>query len=213
MKKSQIFTILLSVAAIAGGLGCVALSEYVTPASIDVRAVEYVDAAGVADANDFAGYGNLFKATKLANAVGKAYQVNQQTLSQLIDKDSLLYSHLAETTQSNQKAAAAREKMLFSEKGLIAMGFSLAGFGTLTGLIGLARKRPKDITPDQLNKAIAGKNAELSDTQKQVAELVKGIQNFIEIPDGSPVTVKTLKDELAKAQSDETKKAVAVLKA
>jgi len=39
MNKTQIFTILLSVGAIAGGLGCFALSEYVTPAEIDASTV------------------------------------------------------------------------------------------------------------------------------------------------------------------------------
>lgn len=212
MKKSQIFTIMLSVIMIAAGLGCVALSEYATPARIDARAVEYVDAAGVADTNEFAGYGNLLKATRLTAAVGDAYQVNQQTLSQMIDKDSLLYSQLAEVTQNNRTKAAAREQMLFGEKGLLAIGLSMAGFGTLTGLIGLARKRPQDITPDELNKVIGGKDAELSATQKQFAELVAGIQNFIDIPTTNDIIAETLKTELAKCQSDDTKKSVAVLK-
>lgn len=212
MKSTRIFLILLSLVAIASGLGCAALSEYVTPAAIDRRAVEYVTDAGIADPNVFAGYGNLDKANRLAAAVGDAHQVNQQALSQLLDKDSLEYSQLLDVTQNNRQIAAAREEMLFGETGLLALGATAAGFGTLTGLIGLARKRPGDITPQQLNEALDGTGAELSEKQNQFAELVTGIGNFLKSDFAKHGAGLNLKGALATAQSAATKKAVAVLK-
>lgn len=211
MKTTQVFLVLLSLVAIASGLGCAALSEYVTPAAIDKRAVEYAGEAGVIDPNVFAGYGNLEKANRLAAAVEDAHQVNQQALSQLLDKDSLEYSQLLDITQSNRQAAAQKEEQLFGKTGLITMAASMGGFGLLTGVIGLARKRPQDITPEELHEAIAGKDAEMGETEKMFSELVIGIKNYLDIPNGAPSGDKILKDELAKAQSPETKKAVAVL--
>lgn len=213
MKSTRIFLALLSLVAIASGLGCAALSEYVTPAAIDRRAVGYAGDAGVIDPNVFAGYGNLDKANRLAAAVEDAHQVNQQALSHQLDKDSLEYSQLLDVTQSNRQIAAAREEQLFGKTGLITMAASMGGFGMLTGLIGLARKRPQDITPQQLNEALAGKDAEMGESKQAVAELVIGIQNFFDraLPDDGGAGA--LKDKLAKALSPETKKAVAVLKA
>ena len=213
MKKTHVFLILLSLAAITGGMGCVALSEIVTPAAIDQRAVGYAAAAGVADANDFAGYGNLAKATRLTGAVADAHQVNQMALAQRIEADTLAYSQLIDATVNNRTAAMQRENQLFGEKGLLSMGLSLAGFGTLTGVVGLMRKRPGDITPEEMKQAIAGEGAKLTEKEKQFAELVKGVQGYLDHPIVADSSGAVLKGELAKATSDATKKAVAVLKA
>jgi len=210
MKIAHYIVIAFSLLAIVGGIGCASLSHYVTPATIDQRAVDYAAKAKVADSNAFGGYANLDKAIKLENAVGDAHAKNQLELMQLIDKDSLEYAQLNNIASSNRQVAQAREEQLFGPEGLLTMGLSMAGFGALTGLIGLLRKRPQDITPDELTQLIAGKDAELTDKEKQFVELVKGIQNFI---NASPTNSEILKTELAKVQSADTKTEVAKVKA
>lgn len=210
MKIAHYIVIAFSLLAIIGGIGCASLSHYVTPATIDRRAVDYAAKAQVADPNAFVGYSNLDKAIKLENAVGDAHAKNQLELMQLIDKDSLAYAQLNNIASSNRQMAQAREEQLFGPEGLLTMGLSMAGFGALTGLIGLLRKRPQDITPDELTQLIAGKDAELTDKEKQFIELVKGIQNFI---NASPTNSEILKTELAKVQSADTKTEVAKVKA
>jgi len=210
MKALNYIAICFSVLAIIGGIGCASLSHYVTPASIDQRAIDYAAKAKIVEPNAFSGYANLDKAIKLENAVGDAHTKNQLELMQLIDKDRLDYTQLNNITSSNRQVAQVREEQLFGPEGLLTMGLSMAGFGTLTGLIGLMRKRPQDITPDELTQLIAGKDAELTDKEKQFVELVKGIQNFINV---SPTNSEILKTELAKVQSSDTKTEVAKVKA
>ena len=49
----------------------------------------------------------------------------------------------------------------------------------LAGFIGLMRKRPGDVTPEELKKAVGGQEAELTARERQFAELVKGVQRFL----------------------------------
>jgi len=209
MKIAHYIVIAFSLLAIVGGIGCASLSHYVTPANIDQRAVDYAAQAKVADSNAFGGYANLDKAIKLENAVGDAHAKNQLELMQLIDKDSLEYAQLNNITSSNRQVARVREEQLFGPEGLLTMGLSMAGFGTLTGLIGLMRKRPQDITPEEVKQLIAGKDVALTDKEKQFVELVKGVQNFL---DTFPTDSDKLKTELAKVQSADTKTEVAKVK-
>lgn len=213
MKITHVFLVLLSVLAIAGSLGCVALSHIVTPADIDLRAVEYAATAGMIDANDFGGYGNLYKAMLLETAVGNAHEWNQVQMLQQIDIDNLEYAQIAKVTANNRRISAQREEQLFGEKGLLTLGLSMGGFGAIGGLVGMMRKRPGDVSPQELKQAIGGTEAKLTDKELQFAELVKGIQNFIDLDKTFPETRSGLKTELAKTQSAETKKAVAAVKA
>lgn len=211
MKKVNLFLIALSLVAIIGTLGCAALSHYITPAEIDHRAVEYAAEAGVADVNDFAGYGNLYKAVKLEKAVQDAYQLNQLDLAQLAEENDLKFAQLNNVTMANRKAASEKEEQLFGEKGLLTMGLGLIGFGGLGGMVGLMRKRPGDVTPEELKQALGGSEAKLTEKEQQFAELVKGIQKVIDKqPDNK---AEQMKNELAKAQSQTTKEAVALIKA
>ena len=208
---SKVFVILVSLLAVAGGFGCAALSEYVTPAVIDRNAVDYAVIAGVAGPNDFDGYGNLYKANKLAGAVDAAHEQNQLALAQHIDRDALNYAQLVEAVRTNVATAIQQEELLFSEKGIIAMGLGLAGFGTLTGLLGLARKRAGDLTPLEVKQALAGPEAKLTEREGQFAELVKGIQKYIEDAPGD-FAIEDLKNKLGSAQSSSTKVLVAKIK-
>ena len=209
--EKRIFIVVSSLIAVIGGLGCAALSYYITPARVDQRAVVYASEAKVVDANDFRGFANLYKAQILTGAVSDAHELNQFQLNQLAQKDNLEFDQLNGITLTNLQDARQREEQLFGEKGLLSMGLSLAGFGTLTGLLGLMRKRPGDITPEELKQTISGSEAQVSAREQQIFELVKGVQKFLDI-EGQTTAADRLKVELAKEQSSETKKLVAQMK-
>lgn len=202
----------LCVMAIGLGLGCAALSEYVTPANIDQKAVEYVVKAGVADANDFKGYANLEKAIRLEMMVENAYEVVSLALEQMREKNQLDYSMLRGVVINNTKAAREREELLFGETGILAVGLSVLGAGGLGSVLGLMRKRPGDITPQEMESALADIKGEVTAKDRQIIEIVKGVQKFLDrYPKGT-----VYGDELRLAlsnQSADTREAVAVAKA
>ena len=210
MKKNTVL-ILIGLVAIIGGIGCASISELVTPAELDRRAVDYVDEAKVADANAFEGYGNLYKVRKLANALNNAHELNQFDLAKLMDADNLQYSQLAGSVGADLKQAQVREEMMFGADGLITLLLTAGGVGTLTGLVGLMRKRPQDLTPEEVQVALGQSTAALSEKQKQMYEIVTGVQRYIETFQGNPPngTVESLKTALSKAQSADTKRVVA----
>jgi len=212
MKTSRLLIVLVSLAAVLGGLGCAALSNYITPAVIDGRAVDYATAIGVAEPNEFAGYGNLRKAVKLEKSVGAAHEQTQLNLLQLAEKDNLVYAQLNDIVKNNRINSQISEEQLFGKTGLLSMVLGLLGAGTLTGYLGLMRKRPGDITPEEVKQVVSGKEAELTAKEIQIIELVKGVQEFIDNGTSSG-SLRELKDFLAKAQSIGTKQTVAKIKA
>lgn len=209
---------------IAGGIGCAALSNLVTPATIDKGAVKYAAAAGVIDANDFKGYANLDKAVRLKAAVDAAFKVKDLALNQMIEKNKLDYAQLSNVANSNMQLAQAREKQLFGPTGLLTMGLSLLGVGGLGGVIGLARKRPGDITPQEMEAALADVKGEVTAKDQQFLELVKGVQLFLNahkvaVSNDGPNPSKVddaiaveLKKALDGVQSVTTRQAVAAVK-
>lgn len=213
----NVLLVLASLALIAG-VGCAALSEYITPATVDKKAVAYAEKAGVADANDFGGYANLEKAIRLEAAVGAAYEVTSLALAQMAEKNQLDYGLLKGAVANNLKTARDREEKLFGETGLLSTGLTALGFGTLTGFLGLMRKRPQDVTKEEMESIVAEVKGEVTDKDRQIIELVKGVQQFIDKYRGSDSTlvaadlVGDLKGILGSTQSVETKQAVAVVK-
>jgi len=210
---------MLSIMLIVVGLGCAALSSYVTPAEVDQNALQYAINAGVAELSDYnAWYPNLAEAERLAGDVDSAHNTVQLSLRQQAQKDDLDYSIHKGVVSTNLVTANQREEMLFGETGLMSLGLSMAGFGGLTGLLGLMRKRPGDITKPEMEQALAtatGKTTEeLSLKQKQMIQLVKGVQAFMDHPvtAQSPVEIETLKAMMNKHQDKDTQAAVAVIK-
>lgn len=207
--------VLLSIALMTIGLGCAALSQYVTPAEIDQGAVDYAYEAGVADAVDYEGWANMVKAEKLKKDVDAAHNVVQLDLAQLMQKDDLTYAIHKDVVSSNLVIAQQREEMLFGETGLLSLGLSMAGMGGFAGLLGLMRKRPQDWTPAEVEATIAettGKTtAELSAKEKQFMQLVKGVQAFLDTDPN--LSHRVLKDAMDAAQDSDTRAAVAVVKA
>ncbi len=196
------------------GIGCAALSTIITPADIDTNAVKYAGNAGVADVNDFAGYPNLYKAEKLQTAVNNAHNKIQLSLAQQMELDKLTYASLKASIASSIAASREREEILFGEKGLLSLGLSLAGFGTLTGALGYFRKRPQDLTKDEVDKLIAdvtGKTTgELTEKEKALTQVVLGVQKFIDTYQNREA-VEALKQSFQ--QDLETRTIVAEIKA
>lgn len=214
MKKVAIG--LMAVILLAVALGCAAVSELVTPATVDQKAVSYAAEAGVIDENEFAGYGNLYKANRLKEAIDTAFQVKSLSIRQMQERNELDYNALNQVVTANRAAALQREEVIFGEKGILPLAAGLLGFGGLTGAIGLMRKRPGDVTPEEVQMAIVeatgDADAEAANRARQFVEVVKGVQTFLEKHKGD-ATGAELKEALAKLQSADTKQEVAVVKA
>jgi len=210
-------TIIFSIILMTAGLGCVALSSYVTPADVDTKAVQYVVDAGIAELNDYkAWYPNLALAERLVDDLGAANLVNQQSLQQLMDKDNTMCGIYMGVAVTNRQSGRQREEAFFSEAGLLPMGMSMLGVGGFAGLLGLMRKRPGDITKPEMEQALATvqnkTTAELTLKEKQMIQLVRGVQAFLDSPAAIGVSSEYLKAELNKAQDNDTRVAVSVIK-
>lgn len=142
----------------------------------------------------------------------KAHQAIQFTYQQMAEKDNLDYSILRDVVARNYAIAKQREDILFSESGLLSVGLTALGFGSFTGILGLMRKRPSDITPEEMEAMLADIKGELSDKERLFLELVRGIQAFIDANGKDVPAVKDLKAKLSTAQSQDTKVAVAEAK-
>lgn len=205
---------ILSVTLIVFAVGCVALSEALTPATIDPRAVKYVVEAEVAQPEEFAGFGNLHKARRLEALLTAAHQTNQFALQKMIDGDTLTYTQLNQIAVHNRQRAAAMEAAMFGPEGLLPLLAGMAGAGTLAGLFGLMRKRPGDITPDEMKQGIAdiqGKTVEeLTEKDKQILELVLSVSAIFQ--NLEKVEVERLRPVLHGIQDTSTENAVDVLK-
>lgn len=214
--------VVVSLMLIMLGIGCAALSHYVTYAEIDQDAVEYAIKAGVADVNDYDDFWtNIVTAERLKRDIDGGHKVVQLNLRQLIQIDDLEYSIHKDTVSNDLAIAYQREELLFGETGLLSLGLSMAGFGGLTGLLGLMRKRPGDITSPEMEQAITtatGKtSAELSVKEKQFVQLVQGIKIFMDKYKDSKlakdiIVMEALKVAMNTKQDMDTQAAVAVVK-
>jgi len=197
------------------GVGCTILSQQITPADLEVKAIDYAVEAGVVDPNDFSGWQNLEKAIRLKLAVKNAYESKSLALKQMMEKNQLDYAMLNDIVVRNTEVARAREEMLFSETGLLSMGMGLLGVGGFSGMLGLFRKRPGDLTPDDYERAIGTVKKEVTDKDRQIIEIVSGVQKFLNLHkvDGrDDPTAAVLKAWLSD-QSPDTKETVARIKA
>lgn len=213
-RKLWVLGLIASIFVVAG-IGCASLSNLLTPATIDKQAVQYAAGAGVIDANDFRGYPNLDKAIRLKAAVDAAFRVKELSFTQMMQKNQLDYSQLVQVANANMEASKAREEMLFGEQGLLSMGLGLLGMGGLGAIVGLMRKRPGDITPQEMETALASVQGEVTTKDQQFLQLVKGVQSFLNAhKSGSaddPIAVE-LKAAMNGVQTVETRQAVASAK-
>jgi hypothetical protein len=207
--------VILSLFLVVAGLGCAALSTYITPAEIDRPAVAYVVENGMGQTDEYDGYPSVFKAERLKKAVDNTHVTVQFKLRQLMQSDDLAYGIHKNVVANNVEVGMQREEMLFGEKGLLSLGLSMAGFGTLTGFLGLMRKRPGDITSAEYEQALSQARGEtveeLSAKQKQLVQVVQGVQRFINTWKDTGVTDE-LKTCLNFTQDTNTQIAVASVK-
>lgn len=208
--------IAISLICTVAGCGCVALSHYLTPADVDHDAVLYVTRAGVAEPNEYDGYANLYKAEKLKLDVDIAHTYNQFDLKQLMDEDVLDYTILQNVVSKNFDIAIQREEAIFSESGLLSMGLGLAGFGTLTGIVGLMRKRPQDLTQEEVNVALSTATGQsqqaIARSTKHLAQVIKGIKKFSDKYDDTDDVILALHTACNDAQDEDTRLVVSSIK-
>ena len=176
--------ILTSIVLCVIGIGCTILSHQITPAEIDKQALQYAIDAGVTDVNSYdAWYPNMVEAAQLDSDVDAAHSVIQLDLTQRMESDNLTYTIHKDVTAYNLSVARQREEMLFGEKGLLSLGLSMLGMGTLTGFLGLLRKRSGDYSPEEMQTALAevtGTTTEqLNERQKQWIQVITGVQKFV----------------------------------
>jgi len=222
MKK--VFAIIMLLL-IVGGCGTATLSEYITPADIDSAAVNYVTQAGVAEPKEYDGYPSLYKAKKLVEDVDVTYVLNTQELTQALQREETNHSIFIGTTKANYQSGLQRADALFGETGLLSMGLSIIGAGGFAGILGLMRKRPGDITPQEMQSALGDATgrttAELSAREKQFTQVVKGVDELKNIykeqtKTDSNATVKVadlltaMKTVFDSNQDTDTQQAVAV---
>ena len=219
--------VLLSLILMTCGVGCVALSHYITPADVNPNAVKYVTDAGVAEPNDYkAWYPNLYLAEKLVTDLDHAYQQNQFAIQKAAEKNNLDYTMYRESANTNYNAAVEREEALFGSNGLLSMGLGMIGMGGFTGILGLMRKRPGDITKEEAVKAVAEatgvKEAEINAKLNQLTQVVQGIELFKDtvkktedatIAGKADIIINLLKNCCVAKQDTDTAVAVAQIKA
>jgi len=190
MKKVLLGMLLVaSLLAAVVGIGCASLSSYITPAEIDKRAVKFVVEAGVADPNEFRGWANLEKAIKLDAYVGMAYEVREVAIKQMQENLQLDYNHLNAVVTKNKNDAIAREEALFADGGALSTLLAAGGFGAFAGFLGLMRKRPGDLTPDDLRQATEEIIQEVDIKESQFNQVVVGIEKFMKNKDGIAAVV------------------------
>jgi len=220
--RTTVAVVTLSLLLICGGLGCVAMSKLITPATIDSRAKQYTQDAGIAGPNDYDGWwDNLAGAERLEWDIDMAHGSIQLQLQQQMETDTATYAFLRDVVRANVEQAQATEEFLFSEKGLMSTGLSMLGAGGLMGFVGLMRKRPQDWTAEEVQSSIARAKAEsevvVASKDQQLVELVTKIQKFLDSQktgEWEETTVATaLKEVLGKKQSPELRETVAKVKA
>lgn len=214
MKKILAILCLLIMLA---GLGCVGLSEYLTPAEIDREAVEYAVESGAADEKDYEGYPNLVKAKRLVDDVDAGHQIIQLDLQQQCEKDNLDYTLVRDVAMVNRNESIIREEQLFGEQGFLSLGMSLLGVGGFTGILGLMRKRPGDLTKEEADGLVFNAQSNIQELvdakKKQFNQLVKGVDDFINsYKDIDPKVVASIKISMNKNQDTDTQVAVSAAK-
>lgn len=205
--KKVIAYILLAIVLV--GSGCIGtVSEHLTPGRCDPDVIAYNEAAGTGRAEDYKSflYPSLADLKRLTTDLDAAIALTEQELIHLAEQKQLQAKILKGVVGNDIEIAIAREEFLFNPTtGALAMGLTLLGVGA-SGYLGLMRKRPQDVTPADLEKAVGEVKGEVTNKDRQIIQLVASIKNVIEAqPEANRAAiVKTLKD----GQLPETRAAV-----
>lgn len=206
MKKILAYIVLATV--VIGG-GCMAtLSEELTWGRVEKKVVAYNEEAGTGTAADYKGlfYPSLASVRRLQVDFRAAVIITKQELRHLVEQKNLQADILSGIVDGDEKIAAAREDFIFNPvTGVLAIGLGLAGMGGV-GYLGLMRKRPKDITPQDMEKALVSVKGEVDDRDRKIISLIASMRNVI---DAQPAAAQVEMKKLLKAsQSPETRTAV-----
>ncbi|MCK5600545.1 hypothetical protein KAR91_01680 [Candidatus Pacearchaeota archaeon] len=192
--KNAIAYILLAVVLI--GSGCIGtVSEHLTPGRCDSDVIDYVVEAGVGEADDYKGflYPSLAELKRLSTDLDAAIAITNQELVHLAEQKQLQAKILKGVVANDVEISVAREEFIFNPTtGALAIGLTLLGVGA-SGYLGLMRKRPQDITPVEMEKALGEVKGEVTNKDRQLIQLVASVKNVIEAqPD------KAAQDEMKK---------------
>ncbi len=208
MIRKMIAYIVLA-AVVVGGCAIGTISEELTWGRVDPDVVAYNEAAGTGTAADYKGllYPSLASVRQLQSDFRAAVVVTKQELRHLVEQKNLEAAILGKVVDGDEKIATAREDFLFNPTtGVIALGLGLAGMGGV-GYLGLMRKRPKDITPEDMEKVLVGVKGELNDRDRKIINLVSSMKNVIESAPNE-ADADEIKAILKAGQSPETRVAV-----
>jgi hypothetical protein len=208
MSKRILAYILLAVVVIGGG--CMGtMSEELTPGRIDPRIVNFNVESGVADANDYDGflYPSLATLRKLQRDFEAAKAITKQELEHMIEQKLLELNVLQGTLDTDVELAEAREDWAFNPTtGAIVMGLSLMGVAG-GGLVGAMRKRPQDVSPEEMEKIVGDIKGDVDEKDRQILNLVASVKNVLEdMP--TEESREAMKKTLKAAQLPDTRVAV-----
>ncbi len=209
MIKKAIAYILLAVVLI--GSGCIGtVSEHLTPGRCDSDVVDYVVEAGVGAAEDYKGwlYPSLAELKRLQSDLNAAIALTEQELIHLAEQKQLQAKILRGVVTNDVEIAIAREEFLFNPTtGALAIGLSLLGVAG-GGYLGLMRKRPQDVTPQDMEKALGEVKGEVDDRDRKIINLVASMKNVIQAQAMNGDASLDIKAILKSSQSPETRIAV-----
>jgi len=207
MKKILAY-IVLAVVVIGGG--CIGtLSEELTPGRCDPDVVAFNEEAGTGSAKDYKGllFPSLASVKLLQTDFKAAVAITIQELKQLVEQKRLQIDILNGIVDGDVEIAVARENFLFNPTtGALAIGLSLLGIGA-GGYLGLMRKRPQDITPVEMERALGDVKGEVDNRDRKIINLVASMKNVIDTAP-TPDAAKSIVEKLKAAQLPETRDAV-----
>lgn len=206
MKKVAV--LILGLILLAVGIGCLPMSYYLTPGDDNPGGKMYVlENNPDVDPNSYEGWfgvPNLATAIRLQKDIDTTHARVQQFLNHKIEEDKLEHSIHSKTQGDIVSAGIQREQLLFGPKGIVTLGLSIAGAGTLAGYVGLMRRKPGDVAKGEFDKLL---NKTLG-KDTQIYDLVKSVQAFKDtLPKDDPLRV-TMKEIFNKKQGPETQAAV-----
>lgn len=207
MKKIIAYVLL---AVVLVGSGCIGtISEHLTPGRCDPDVVAYNEEAGTGKAEDYKSflYPSLADLKRLQSDFDAAVALTEQELVHLAEQKQLQAKILRGVLTNDIEIAVAREEFIFNPTtGALAMGLSLLGVGA-GGYLGLMRKRPQDVTPVEMEKALGEVKGEVTNKDRQFIQLVASVKNVIDAQpnDAAANDVKKL---LKATQLPETRAAV-----
>jgi hypothetical protein len=208
MKKVIAYILLAGV--VIGG-GCVGtLSEEFTPGRVDKEVVAYNEEAGTGSAEDYRGflYPSLASVKRLKADFEAAVVVTNQELKHLAEQKQLQAEILKGIVTIDFDTAVTREDFLFNPTtGVLAMGLGLLGIGA-GGYLGLMRKRPQDITPVEMEKALGDVRGEVTAKDRQLINLVGSVRNVLLAQDANGRDNTDVRAILKSSQTPETREAV-----